>query len=366
MNKKIKIFDLTKQYKSLDNQISNNVKQILASGNYILGNNVKNFEIAFAKFVGSKYAISCNSGTDALLLSLKSLNINKGDEIITTPFTYFATVESIILAGAKPVFVDIDPYTFNIDYTNIENAITNKTKAIIPVHIFGQISNIVKIKKICKQYNLKLIEDCAQAFGAKEDKLYAGTFGDFGCFSFFPTKNLGCAGDGGMMVTNNPRNMNMAKQLRNHGGATRNLHNYVGYNSRLDEIQASILLIKLKNIKKFNNKRRKIASLYKTQIENNKIITPYELNSSSHVYNQFTLIVKNRNKFIKYLSKYKIPYGIYYPLPIYKQKALKLFNYKYKLNNVEKITKQCVSLPMYPELDSKSIQYISKIINDYK
>ena len=333
MSKKIKIFDLTKQYKSLSNQINRNVKKVLSSGNYILGDNVKNFETKFSKFVGSKYAISCNSGTDALLLSLKSLNIGRGDEVITTPFTYFATTETIVLAGAKPVFVDINPHTFNIDHTKIINAITKKTKAVMPVHIFGQMANIIEIKKICKKYNLKLIEDCAQSFGAKENKLYSGTFGDFGCFSFFPTKNLGCAGDGGMIVTNNSQNMHMVKQLRNHGGITRNLHNHVGYNSRLDEIQASILMIKLKNINKLNNKRHKIAKLYKTQIKNNKITTPYELNVSGHVYNQFTLIVQNRNKFMKYLSKYKIPYGIYYPLPIYKQKALKSFDYNYSISS---------------------------------
>ena len=366
MSKKIQIFDLTKQYKSLSNQINRNVKKVLSSGDYILGDNVKNFETKFSKFVGSKYAISCNSGTDALLLSLKSLNIGRGDEVITTPFTYFATAETIVLAGAKPVFVDINPHTFNIDHTKIINAITKKTKAVMPVHIFGQMANIIEIKKICKKYNLKLIEDCAQSFGAKESKLYSGTFGDFGCFSFFPTKNLGCAGDGGMIVTNNSQNMHMVKQLRNHGGITRNLHNHVGYNSRLDEIQASILMIKLKNINKLNNKRHKIAKLYKTQIKNNKITTPYELNVSGHVYNQFTLMVQNRNKFMKYLSKYKIPYGIYYPLPIYKQKALKSFNYKYKLNNVEKITKQCISLPIYPELTNDSVKYISEVINGYK
>ena len=366
MNKKIKIFDLTKQYKSLSNEINSSIKKVISSGNYILGENVKNIELKFAKFIDSKYAISCNSGTDALLLSLRSLNIGRGDEVITTPFTYFATAEAITLAGAKPIFIDIDPRTFNIDYTKIPKAITKKTKAVMPVHIFGQMSDVVEIKKICKEYNLKLIEDCAQSFGAKKNKSHAGTFGDFGCFSFFPTKNLGCAGDGGMIVTNNYQNMNMLKQLRNHGGTTRNLHNYVGYNSRLDEIQASILLIKLKYINRFNANRRKIANLYKSQIKNNKIITPYELDSLSHVYNQFTLIVQNRNKFIKYISKYKIPYGVYYPLPIYKQKALKLFNYKYKLKHTEQITKQCISLPIYPELENSSVAYISEVINDYK
>jgi dTDP-4-amino-4,6-dideoxygalactose transaminase len=216
----------------------------------------------FSNFVGSKYSVSCNSGTDALVLSLRALNIGDGDEVITTPFTYFATAEAIVLVGAKPIFVDINPHTFNINYKNIEKHINKRTKAIMPVHIFGQSAEIYEIKKICRKHNLKLIEDCAQSFGAKKNNKYTGTFGDFGCFSFFPTKNLGCAGDGGMITTNSLAKMKILKKLRNHGGLIRNVHEYIGYNSRLDEIQAGFLSIKLEILGDITKHKRKLASKF--------------------------------------------------------------------------------------------------------
>ena len=366
MKNNIKIFDLTEQYKNISHEIINKVKKVLSSGKYILGDNVKKLESKFAKHIGSKYAISCNSGTDALLLSLRSLNIKNGDEVITTPFTYFATAEVIALTGAKPIFIDIDPKTFNIDPKKISRAITKRTKAVMVVHLFGQPSNIIEIKKLCKNNNLSLIEDCAQSFGSKINNKYAGTFGNFAAFSFFPTKNLGCAGDGGMIITNSKKQMNIIIKLRNHGGIIRNLHEYIGYNSRLDEIQAAILLVKFKIINKLNKERIRIAKLYKSQINNKLITLPYQSKNVIHVYNQFTLKVKNRNKFINHLRKYNVPYGVYYPLPIYKQKALSMFNYKYRLINVEKITKQCISIPIFPELKNTSIKYISEIINKFK
>ena len=366
MKESIKIFDLTKQFKNLSKEINRDVINILRSGQYILGKNVHRLENAFTKFLNVKYAVSCNSGTDALILSLRASKIGKNDEVITTPFTYFATAEAIALVGAKPIFVDINPDTYNIDINQIEKHITKKTKAIMPVHIFGQSSDIDKIAIICKKHKIKLIEDCAQSFGAKKNDLYTGTFGDFGCYSFFPTKNLGCAGDGGMIVTNSKKNMIYLKKLRNHGGLTRNIHEYIGYNSRLDEIQAAILLTKLKKIKAFDKKRNIIAKKYKSSIINNKIKLPYQAEGTHHVYNQFTICVKNRKRFSKYLENNGIPYGVYYPIPIYKQKALKSFKYKCYLKNTEKITKECISLPMYPELSISAIDYIVEKINNYK
>ena len=245
-NLDIKIFDLKKQYEQLSKEIEKDVLKVLRSGQYILGPNVVKIEKKFSDFLNIKYAISCNSGTDALLIALKCLGIKKNDEIITSPFTYFATAEVIAQLGAKPVFVDININTFNLDVAQISKLVTKKTKAIIPVHIFGQPADMISIMKIAKQYKLKVIEDCAQSFGAKIKSKMTGTFGSFGCFSFFPTKNLGTAGDGGMMVTNNQSYYNKALKLRNHGGLERNIHNYLGYNSRLDEIQAAILNIKIK------------------------------------------------------------------------------------------------------------------------
>jgi len=367
MNKKIKIFDLSEQYESISKEVDKNILNILKSGQYILGGNVRELEAKFSNFIGSKYSVSCNSGTDALILSLRALNIGHGDEVITTPFTYFATAEAIVLVGAKPIFVDINPHTFNINYKNIEKHINKRTKAIMPVHIFGQSAEIYEIKKICRKHNLKLIEDCAQSFGAKKNNKYTGTFGDFGCFSFFPTKNLGCAGDGGMITTNSLAKMKILKKLRNHGGLIRNVHEYIGYNSRLDEIQASILLTKIKIINSLDKKRNHIAKLYKNLIKNQLITLPYECEDNSHhVYNQYTIKVKNRAKFIRHLKSNSIPHGVYYPIPVYKQKALKNFNYKCNLKNTEKVTRQCISIPIYPELSTDSVKHISKIINDYK
>ena len=363
--KKIKIFDLKEQYKTISKEVNKNVLDILSSGQYILGKNLLKLEENFSKYVGSNYAVGCNSGTDALLLSLRAMNIGPGDEVITSPFSYFATAEVIALTGAKPVFADINPHTFNINHKLIEKLITKKTKAIIPVHLYGQACEIIEIKRICRRYNLFLIEDCAQSFGAKMNDQFTGTFGQFGCFSFFPTKNLGCAGDGGMVVTNSLQKANILKKLRNHGGLVRNKHEYIGYNSRLDEIQASILLTKLKIINSINKKRIKIAKKYKKMIDNKNIRLPYQSSNAHHVYNQFTIRVKNRNNFIKHLEKNQIPYGVYYPIPIYKQRAFKTYNYKYRLINTEMITKECISIPMYPELDNDSIEYISDIINKY-
>lgn len=367
MNKRIKIFDLTEQYKSLSKKVNKDILKILKSGQYILGDNVNKLEEEFSNFIGSKYSVSCNSGTDALVLSLRALDIGHGDEVITTPFTYFATAEAIALVGAKPIFADIDPKTFNINYNDIEKYINRRTKAILPVHLFGQSAEIIKIKKLCKKYRISLIEDCAQSFGAKKNSKYTGTFGDFGCFSFFPTKNLGCAGDGGMITTNSNVKMKKLKKLRNHGGLIRNVHEYIGYNSRLDEIQAAILLAKIKIINSLDKKRNEIAKLYQSSIKNQLIALPYKTEDNSHhVYNQYTIKVKNRKKFVKYLSANSIPYGIYYPIPIYKQKAMKMFNYKCHFNNTEKVTKECISIPIYPELSKESIKYISKVINSYK
>ena len=363
---KIKIFDLREQYKNIAKEVNKNVTNILSSGQYILGKNVAKLEDNFAKHVGAKYAVSCNSGTDALLLSLRALGIGKGDEVITTPFTYFATAEVIALVGAKPIFADINPHTFNINHKLIESLISKRTKAIMPVHLYGQSCEIIKIRNICKKNKIALVEDCAQSFGAKYNKKHTGTFGDFGCYSFFPTKNLGCAGDGGMIVTNSLVKSKILKKLRNHGGLVRNVHEYIGYNSRLDEIQASILNTKLKIIDKLNKSRIKIAENYKKFINNKKVIVPYQGKNNYHVYNQFTLRVKKRLNFVSHLEKNNIPYGIYYPMPIYKQKAFKKYNYKYNLSNTNKITKECISIPIYPELDKKSLKRIIEVINKYK
>jgi len=363
---KIKLFDLSRQYKSLRVVLERKVSRVLASGQYIMGQNVKTFEKNVSKYLSVKNSVTCNSGTDALILALRCLDIGHGDEVITTPFTYFSTIEAILLVGAKPIFIDIDSTTFNIDHSQIETRITKKTKAILGVHIFGHPYEAEKIKRLCKKHKLKMIEDCAQSFGASIGKRQTGTIGDIGCFSFFPTKNLGCAGDGGMLVTDNDQLARKARMLRNHGGIERNEHNLVGYNSRLDEIQAVVLIEKLKLVDKLNNSRIRIAKEYSKSIVNKKIITPSYTNEVKHIFHQFTLIVDNRTRFTNYLTKNDIPFGIYYPKPAYMQPAVKkIIRNSPKLKVTEAVCKKCVSIPIFPELSKKEYDLIIDTINDY-
>tara|TARA_Y100000768_G_scaffold160185_1_gene119753 strand:+ start:2505 stop:3593 length:1089 start_codon:yes stop_codon:yes gene_type:complete len=361
----IKLFDLKKQFKLFDSRVNKKVLEVLSSGNYILGKNVTSFESDAKNYLGSNYTLSCNSGTDALVLSLRALDIGKNDEVITSPFTYFATAEAISLVGAKPIFSDINPDTFNIHPHNIKKALSKKTKAILSVNLFGQACELKEINSIAKENSLYHIEDCAQSFGATYMSKQTGTFGDMGCFSFFPTKNLGCFGDGGLITIKNKKHLNRLKKLRTHGGIKRNQHDLIGYNSRLDEIQAAILSIKLKFLDKFLDKRRSIAKIYSNMIDNDNIKLPLCNKNARHTYNQFTLKVKNRKKFINYLEKYKIPYGVYYSKPIYKYKAYSKINYK-SLPIVEKVSKECISLPIYPEMLVNDIKKICNIINNYE
>ena len=361
----IKIFDLKEQYKQFGKVIDKKVMDILSSGNYILGENVARFEEKTKKYLNGKYTLSCNSGTDALVLSLRTLGIQTGDEIITTPFSYFATAESISLVGAKPVFADINPHTFNINPKHITKLINKKTKAIVSVNLFGQACELDNINKIAKEYNIKHIEDCAQSFGATYKNKQTGTFGDMGCYSFFPTKNIGCFGDGGLIVVKSKKNYDVMKKLRTHGGTSRNQHDLIGYNSRLDEIQAAILNIKLSFLSSFIKKRRKIAEIYCKTISNDKIRLPFTYEKSAHTYNQFTIRVKNRRKLELHLKNNKIPYGIYYSKPMYKYNAYK--NDKYQsLPMVEKVSKECLSIPIYPELRIEYVMKISEVLNNYE
>jgi len=361
----IRLFDLKKQYKLFDKKINKEICSILSSGNYILGKNVSKLERDTQQYLNSNYTISCNSGTDALVLSLRALNVGINDEVITSPFTYFATAEAISLVGAKPIFADINPDTFNINPQNIKKCISKKTKAIISVNLFGQACELEEINTIAKENKLYHIEDCAQSFGATYMSKQTGTYGDMGCFSFFPTKNIGCFGDGGLISVKSKKHYDKLKKLRTHGGTKRNQHDLIGYNSRLDEIQAAILCIKLKFLNKFLDQRRNIAKVYQEIINNEKIKLPFCNENARHTYNQFTLRVKNRNKLIKHLEKYHIPYGIYYSKPIYKYKAYSKDNYK-KLPMAEKVSKECISIPIYPELPISDIKKICAILNKYE
>lgn len=356
----IPILDSKRQYAKIGKEIEKEVLEVLASGSYILGKHNKALQTEFADYVGSKFSVGLNSGTDALHLALRALNIGKGDEVITTAFTFVATASAIGLAGATPVFVDINPDTFNIDPDKIEAAITPKTKAIIPVHLYGQAAEADKIMAIAKKHGLKVIEDCCQAIGAEYKGQKVGTFGDFGCFSFYPTKNLGGMGDGGMITCNDENLYNRILALRNHGGAIRYYHDELGVNSRLDEIQAAVLRVKLKYIDEWNKARRENAYRYNELFSKySDVITPVEAEGTYPVYHQYTIRIENRDEVHKLLQEKGIGAMIYYPVPLHLQKLHKELGYKEgDLPLTEKDTKLVISLPMFPELTEDEQQTV--------
>jgi len=354
--------DLKAQYSNIKDEVLRCINDILESSHYILGENVKKFEDDIKSYLGVSEAIGVASGTDALHLALKALDITHVDEVITTPFTFFATVEAILYVGAKPVFVDIDENTYNIDPDKIEEKITPRTKAIIPVHIFGCPADMIKINEIAQKYGLKIIEDAAQAFGAKIGDKKIGTFGDIACFSFYPSKNLGCFGDGGMVVTNNPEIADKIRILRNHGSPGRYVHETVGLNSRLDEIQAGVLRIKLKHIDEYNSLRRKKANIY-TKFLSDKVITPKEVENTYHVYHLYSIRSESRDKIKEILAKQGFPSVVYYPIPMHLQKAI--VNLGFKKGDfpiAEKVSREILALPIYPEIPDEEVFEISQII----
>lgn len=357
------MIDLKKQYLEIKDEILFMLNDVLESSQYVLGKNVLNLEENIKNYYSTKEAIAVASGTDALHLSLKALGIGDGDEVITTPFTFFATAEAILYVGARPVFVDIEPDTYNINTSLIEKKITEKTKAILPVHIFGHPSDMNAIMNIAKKYNLKIIEDCAQSFGASMNGKKTGSFGDAGCFSFYPSKNLGAYGDGGMIILNDSEAADYIKKLRNHGSAGGYRHEYIGYNSRLDEIQAAILLVKFKRIDEYNKKRRENASLYSSLLSD-VVACPVEKSGCYHVYHQYTIRSPKRDAIQQKLKEHDIPSVVYYPIPLHLQEALKFIGHKEgDFPVAEQIAKEVLSLPIYPELNDEDIELTAKIIN---
>ncbi|PIR89643.1 transcriptional regulator [bacterium (Candidatus Gribaldobacteria) CG10_big_fil_rev_8_21_14_0_10_33_41] len=368
MANKIKFLDLSSQYKSIKKEIDKAIKRVLESNQFIGGDEVKEFEKEIAKFCSTKYALSVNSGTDALFLSLKALGIGLRDEVITTPFTFISTAEVIANCNAKPVFVDIDPKTFNINPLKIEEKINKKTKAIIPVHLFGQMADMTRIMRIARKYGLYVIEDAAQAIGAEYKNKKAGTFSDLGCFSFFPSKNLGGYGDGGMVVSNNEELAEKIRLLKNHGSSPKEkyLNLILGTNSRLDTIQAAILRVKLKHLEEWSKARAKKAGLYTNQLGKLKeLITPSIASGRTHIFHQYTVRVNKqvRNKLVSYLNKQGIPTMIYYPVPLHLQPAFKYLGYKKgDFPEAEKASEEVISLPIYPELNKNDQNFIIKKI----
>ncbi|HQK99366.1 MAG TPA: DegT/DnrJ/EryC1/StrS family aminotransferase [Smithellaceae bacterium] len=360
----IPMVDLKRQYQSLKTEIDEAVADVLAQTQFILGPNVSALEKDVAAYHGLPHAIGVANGTDALLLALRACGVGPGDEVITTPFTFIATAEVVALVGARPVFVDIHPGNFNIDPAKIEAAVTPKTRAIIPVHLFGHPADMNPILDIARRHSLRVIEDCAQAFGATYSGKPVGAFGDAGCFSFFPSKNLGCYGDGGMIVTAADDIAEKVRMLRNHGSRERYYHADVGYNSRLDEIQAAILRVKLKRIDAMNEARRQNAQRYRQAIRRDDVIAPSEIPGCRHVYHQYTLRMRNRQKAADALTQAGIASAVYYPVPLHRQEAfLKLYPASPALAISETCAQEVLSLPMFPELTPDEIGRIADVIN---
>ena len=361
----IPMVDLRRQYLQLKEEIDAAVLDVLDRTQFILGPNVSALEAEVARYHGVPHAVGVANGTDALLLALRVLGICPGDEVITTPFTFIATAEVVALLGAVPVFVDIDPRTFNLDPARLEEAVAERTKTIIPVHLFGQPCDMDPILAVARRHGLKVIEDCAQAFGARYKGRLVGTLGDAGCFSFFPSKNLACCGDGGMVITGNPDTDAALRVLRNHGSAVRYHHSRLGYNSRLDEIQAAILRVKLRHIDAFNEGRRRAAALYGTHIRRTGVALPSEAAGCRHVYHQFTLLTDERDRLQEALTEAGIASAVYYPVPLHRQEVFRTGAAcrRTGLPASEDAARRVLSLPMFPEITEEEIQRISDVIN---
>lgn len=359
----IPMVDLKTQYHTLKEEIDTAVLDAIESTQFILGPNVTAFEQETAAYLGAPFAVSCASGTDALHLAILAAGIGPGDEVITSPFTFIATAEAICYAGATPVFVDIDPKTFNMDPALVEAAITPRTKAIIPVHIFGQPADMAPISAICEKHNLLLIEDCAQSFGASVNGKMTGSIGKLGCFSFFPSKNLGCYGDGGLITCATAELAEELKVLRNHGSRVRYHHSVIGYNSRLDDIQAAILRVKLKRIDQFNTGRRRVAHLY-SELLKDVAAVPFEDRKGVHVYHQYTLLTDKRDAVMAKLSEQQIASAVYYPIPLHKQDVFAAAYAGVSLPVAEDVSSRCMSLPVYPEMPEESVRLVATTVRD--
>ena len=363
----VPLLDLKPQYKQIKEELLPKVMEVIENQAFILGPNVEKAEKELADYIGAKFAVGCSSGTDALLLALMALGVKEGDEVITTPYTFFATAGSIARTGAKPVFVDIEPDTFLIDVSKIEAKISLKTKAIMPVHLFGQCVDMNPLMELEKKYNLKVIEDAAQAIGAKYQNKKAGTIGDIGCFSFFPSKNLGCFGDGGLVTTNDEKLYERLKFLRVHGGQKQYQHLEIGLNARLDALQAVVISTKLPYLDSWTEKRRKNAEFYNQQFANNpNIVTPTAKSDCYHIYNQYVIRTQRRDELKAYLTEKGIGNAIYYPLSLHQQKCFEYLGYHQgSFPESEKAAKESLAIPIYPDLTNEQLKYISDTINSF-
>ncbi len=350
--KRIQLLDLVAQYRTIKPEIDQAIAQVVSSGGFVLGQTVERFEQEVADFVGVKYGIGVNSGTDALYLALKAAGVSEGDEVITTPFTFIATAEVICWIPAKPVFVDVCPDTLNMDPAQLEKAITPRTKAIMPVHLYGQAADMDEIIQIAKKHGLKVIEDCAQSLGAKYKGRQTGSLGDIAGLSFFPSKNLGAYGDGGLVLTNDPEMDRVVRILRQHGQDRRYHHVRLGINSRLDAIQAAVLSVKLKHLEKWNQDRQEKAAYYDQRFRDlPEIQTPRVRTYNQAIYHQYTLRTFKRDAMVDFLGQNGVSAAVHYPIPLHLQPAFEFLGHrKGSFPVAEEAASQVFSLPIYPEI----------------
>jgi UDP-2-acetamido-2-deoxy-ribo-hexuluronate aminotransferase len=354
------------QYKKIKSEIDSAIAEVFESGQFILGKEVGEFECQIAGYLGVKYAVGCASGTDALQVAMMAMGIQPGDEVITTPFTFVATTETIVLLGAKPVYVDIDARTFNIDPSKIERAFTPRTKAIIPVHLYGQSADMDPIMKIARNHGIKVIEDAAQAIGASYKARKVCTFGDVGCISFFPSKNLGAYGDAGMVVTNDQMLAERMKMITVHGSKVKYQHEILGVNSRLDTLQAVVLGVKLRYLEQWNSARQRFAARYDELLKGTPCVVPYVAPACQHVYHQYTIRVPHREGLVGHLKRKNIPHAIYYPIPLHLQPAFRVAGCsKGDFPVTEQACDEVISLPMHTELTEEQQVFITDTIKEF-
>jgi dTDP-4-amino-4,6-dideoxygalactose transaminase len=358
----INMNDFKREYSAIGKEVLPAIRRVLKSGWYVLGDEGCKFELEFSKYVGAEFGVGVNSGSDALYLAIKALGVSQGDEVITVAHTMISSVDAITRNGAKPVFVDVDPSTYVMDPAKVEAKISEKTKAILPVHLYGHPVDMDPLTELAKKHGLYVVEDACQAHGSKYKGTVVGNMGDIGCFSFYPTKNLGAYGDAGMITTNNEELSNKLRKMRNYGQSRKYYHDFVGVNSRLDEMQAAILRIKLHYLDEWNEKRRNLARLYDSLLNNTDLITPVERDYAKHVYHLYVIRAKRRNELQQYLTSKGIQTLIHYPIPIHLQEAYKTSD---KLPITEKICGEILSLPIYPWLKESEVKQISESLTQF-
>jgi len=362
MKTPIAMVDTAAEYRALKSEIDAAVGRVLASGRYVLGPEGEALERELAAYTGARHAVGVNSGTDALHLALVAAGIGAGDEVIVPAFTFFASAEAVSYTGATPVFADVDPHTFNVDVPSIEKSITKKTRAVIAVHLFGQCAAIAEMAELCNSQNLVLIEDCAQSLGADYDGRRCGSWGDFGCFSFYPTKNLAAVGDAGLITVKEKKYDEILRMLRHHGSRQTYLHERVGWNSRLDELQAAVLRVKLRKLDEFNAARRRVAARYRERLAGAPLELPAEHGRGAHVYHQFTLRSPRRDAMRDALAREGIASSIFYPIPLHRQPAYAAANPGLALPASEDAAARVLSLPMHPLLDDAAVDRVCQVL----